>query len=184
MQKNAPVLAWLDLEMTGLDPDHCGIVELALILTDASLEEIAPPLELVIWQPPAVIARMPPFVRQMHEGSGLLAKVERSEIDVKDAEHEVMGVLAKHAPYRQARLAGNSIAQDRRFLRRYMPAVDQYLHYRTVDVSTLKELAYWWNNYRHSKPKDGRHTAMADIRASIDELKAYRKHVWQAPPSV
>src|SRR6476659_2775460 len=130
----------MDLEMTGLDPETCGIVQMAIILTDTHLNEVAPPLELTIWQPPAVLEAMSPFVRAMHQKSGLLPHIEKSEVSVEDAEHEAMRLIAPHAPYRTARLCGNSIGQDRRFLVKYMPRLEGYLHYRQIDVSTLKEL--------------------------------------------
>jgi oligoribonuclease len=180
-KKAPPVLCWLDLEMTGLDPKTCGIVQAAMILTDVHLKELAPPLELCIWQPPDVLARMCPFVRQMHQKSGLLSQVERSEVSVEDAEREMMELLTRHAPYRTARLCGNSIAQDRAFLQPYMPALDTYLHYRQLDVSTLKELGKYWYGIKYKKPKDGQHTALFDIRQSIAELRYLREHLFKAP---
>lgn len=178
-QKPSPVLAWLDLEMTGLCPKACAIVEMALIVTDAELKPLAPPLELVIWQPDSVLETMAPFVRQMHEKSGLLPRIRRSEVTVADAEQEALRLLTQHAPYRTARLAGNSIGQDRRFLTAYMPALENYLHYRQLDVSTLKELALWWDGYRYQKSAEGRHTALFDVQQSIAELQAYRDNVWR-----
>lgn len=177
--KHPPIMAWLDLEMTGLCPKTCAIVELALIVTGPDLQPLAPPLELVVWQPDSVLEQMSPFVRQMHQRSGLLDKVRRSEVSVADAEQEAMRLLTAHAPYRTARLSGNSISQDRRFLTEYMPAFENYLHYRMVDVSTLKELATWWSDYRFRKPDDGRHTALFDVQQSIAELAAYRANVWR-----
>lgn len=171
------ILVWIDLEMTGLDPKTCGIVQLAMILTDRMLTELAPPLELTIWQPEEVLARMSPFVRQMHEESGLLPQIRKSELDLEDAERQVLEILAPIAAYRTACLAGNSVWQDRRFLTEFMPAFDNYLHYRLIDVSTLKELAFWWYKARYEKPKAGKHTALFDIRQSIAELKYLRQQV-------
>ena len=178
-QHQPPVLVWLDYEMTGLDPETCAIVQMAIILTDTQLNELAPPLELTIWQPDSVLERMNPFVRTMHEKSGLLPLIRKSEVSVEDAEQEALRLITPRAPYRTARLCGNSIGQDRRFMVKYMPCFESYLHYRQVDVSTLKELAVWWNNVKFSKPDDGRHTALFDIRQAIAELRYYREHIWK-----
>ena len=172
------VLAWLDLEMTGLNPDHCAIVQLALILTDENLNELVPPLELNVWQPESVLERMSPFVRAMHEKSGLLPLVRRSEVSLEEAEQECLRLLTPHAPYRTARLCGNSIGQDRRFLVSQMPIFEGYLHYRQIDVSSIKELARWWQGVKFSKAEGGQHTALCDIRQSIAELKYYRSEVF------
>ncbi len=174
-----PLLAWVDLEMTGLDPETCAIVQLAMILTDTELNEVAPPLELTIWQPDAVLAEMSPFVRAMHEKSGLLAQIPLSKTSVADAEQKALELLSQHAPYRTARLAGNSIGQDRRFLVRYMPAFEGYLHYRQIDVSTIKELAGYWHKIHYEKPDTGKHTALCDIKQSIAELRHYRSTLWR-----
>ena len=171
-----PVLVWMDLEMTGLDPETCAIVQMAIIVTNSQLEELAPPLDLTIWQPEPVLATMSPFVRAMHEKSGLLAAIRRSEVSVLEAEHEAMKLITPRAPFRIGRLCGNSIGQDRRFLCKYMPMLEGYLHYRQVDVSSIKELALWWKNIKYSKAEGGQHTALFDIRQSIAELKYYREH--------
>lgn len=178
-----PVLLWLDLEMTGLDPKNCAIVQMALIATDTDLNELAQPLELTIWQPDSVLERMSPFVRQMHEKSGLLAQIRQSEVSLEEAEQEALHYATRHAPYRTARLCGNSIGQDRRFLFEYMPSFESYLHYRQIDVSTLKELGVWWNNHTFSKPDGAQHTALFDVRQSIAELKYYRERFWCAKGS-
>src|SRR6185437_6239883 len=170
----------MDLEMTGLDPDTCAIVQMAIILTDTNLNELAPPLELTIWQPPQVLQAMSPFVRAMHEKSGLLHRIERSEVSVDEAEQEAMKLVTGHAPFRTARLCGNSIGQDRRFLYKYMPLLESYLHYRQLDVSTLKELAGYWHNIKFQTPDGAQHTALFDIRQSIAELKFYREN-WVRP---
>ncbi len=177
MERN--VLAWMDLEMTGLDPDTCAIVQLAMVLTDSELNELAPPLELTIWQPETVLGAMSPFVRAMHEKSGLLEQVRASQISVPEAEREAVELLAKHAPFRTARLCGNSIGQDRRFLVRYMPVLEGYLHYRQVDVSSIKELAGWWYGSKFEKPDVGKHTALHDVQQSIAELRYYRTSVFR-----
>jgi oligoribonuclease len=173
------VLCWLDLEMTGLDPETCAIVQLAMVLTDPKLKPLAPPLELTIWQPDSVLATMSPFVRAMHEKSGLLSQIRASQISLAEAEQEALGLLTRHAGYRSARLCGNSIGQDRRFLVKYMPAFDGYLHYRQIDVSTLKELASWWYGIKFDKPDTGKHTALHDVMQSLAELEHYQKNIFR-----
>lgn len=181
MPPKKTVFAWLDLEMTGLDPATCAIVEMALILTDGDLQPLAPPLELVIWQPEEVMARMSPFVRELHTKTGLLPKIARSEVSLQDAEREAMRLITQHAGYGEARLCGNSIYTDRAFIRAHMPQFEGYLHYRMVDVSSFKELGVAWNNYRYRKPDGAQHTALFDIQQSIAELQAYRENLWRAP---
>lgn len=175
------VLVWLDLEMTGLSPESCAIVQMAIVLTDAELCELAPPLDLTLWQPDSVLERMSPFVRAMHEKSGLLKQIRQSKVSLEDAERAALELVSRHAPYRTARLAGNSIGQDRRFLVKYMPAFEGYLHYRQIDVSTLKELGHWWYGLTFEKNEAGQHTALYDIRQSLAELHYYRKNMFRAP---
>ncbi|MCK5691012.1 oligoribonuclease, partial [Myxococcota bacterium] len=139
-----PLLAWVDLEMTGLEPDTDVIVQMALILTDTELNEVAPPLDITIWQPESALEKMCPFVRQMHTKNGLLPEIQKSQISVADAEKQALKLLSKHTKYGEALLCGNSIWQDRRFLVRYMPSFTSYLHYRMIDVSTIKQLSKWW----------------------------------------
>jgi oligoribonuclease len=180
MNDKRTVWCWLDCEMTGLDPYSCHIIQIAMILTDQNLEELDSPLVLNIWQPQSVLDKMCPYVRSMHEKSGLLAEVSRASIDVHDAEHAVLKLLSKYAPYRTAKLCGNSITQDRRFLWTHMPHFENYLHYRQIDVSTLKELYYWWNQKKYQKSDEGQHTALFDIRQSIEELRYYRDYAWKS----
>lgn len=175
------MMVWIDMEMTGLCPQSCAIVEIAVILTDRNLEPVDHPLELVIWQPPSVLERMEPFVRNMHEKSGLLDRIKRSQISVAGAERQALELVSRYCKAGTARLCGNSIDQDRRFMREYMPALEGYMHYRNVDVSSLKELAKWWNNLKYVKPEEGQHTALHDIQQSIAELRYYRKHFLQPP---
>jgi oligoribonuclease len=170
-------LVWIDLEMTGLSPESCGIVQMGMILTDIDLNELAPPWEVTIWQPESVLERMSPFVRNMHEESGLLPKVRASQVAVEDAERLALEILNKQVAYRAGRLSGNSVWQDRRFLMRYMPTFDSYLHYRQIDVSTLKELSANWYKKSFAKPQTGEHTALFDIQQSIAELKFLRKEI-------
>lgn len=175
MSDAQPTLVWVDLEMTGLEVESCGIIEMAMVITGKDLEPVAE-LERVVWQPEEVLARMSPFVREMHTKNGLLDKVRASHTSVAEAEGDAVALLAAHAPFREGILAGNSVHADRRFLARYMPTFERFLHYRQVDVSTLKVLIRAW--YPDAPPfeKQGQeHTALADIRASIAELRHYRQ---------
>ncbi len=173
-------LVWLDMEMTGLDPDRCSPIEVALLMTTPELEELDA-MEMVIWQPNEVLDRMEPFVRRMHTDNGLLERVRASEFSVADAERRMLTMLARWTKPGEGVLAGNSIHQDRRFLARYFPTVHGYLHYRMVDVSTIKELARRWYGPEVLFNKGNTdHTALADVRSSIAELKHYREAVFKA----
>jgi oligoribonuclease len=174
MADDAPILIWVDLEMTGLDVESCAIIEMAVVVTGADLEPRAE-LERVIWQPDEVLDRMSPFVRDMHTKNGLLERVRASQTSLADAENEALALVTKHCGFREGILAGNSIHTDRRFLARYMPAFERFLHYRQVDVSTLKVLGRAWYPNAAAFEKEGKeHTALADIRESIAELRHYR----------
>ncbi|MEM6732324.1 MAG: oligoribonuclease, partial [Myxococcota bacterium] len=151
MSANGPKLVWMDLEMTGLDPKSCAVVQMAIIITDTELNQLADPLDIVIWQPDSVLETMGPFVRDMHTKTGLLEKIRSSSIALEDAERAGLELITRHAPFKTARLCGNSIGQDRRFLYEHMPALENYLHYRQIDVSTLKEIAGWWFEARFEK---------------------------------
>jgi len=170
-------LVWLDMEMTGLDPLRDVPLQMAVIITSSELEELAS-VEVTIWASEAAIAGMEPIPRDMHIANGLLNEVRKSPYSVADSEKKVMELLAKWVPYREGILCGNSIHQDRRFLQRYFPVIDGYLHYRMVDVSSIKELAKRWygQDAMYSKGK-GTHTALSDVRESIEELKHYRQKV-------
>ncbi len=181
------VLVWLDMEMTGLDPDKERIIEVAMILTDGQLAEIATGPELVIHQGDEVLAAMDDWNKSHHGASGLVERVRASTITDGDAEAAVLAFLAAHVPAKERPvLAGNSIHQDRRFVRRYMPALDKRLHYRMVDVSTVKELARRWYPELVAKlpAKKETHRALDDVRESIDELRWYRDHVFAARGTV
>lgn len=172
-------LVWIDLEMTGLDPERCSIIELGLIITGADLTPIAQ-LERVVWQPDEVLARMDPFVRDMHTRNGLLERVRASKQGQADVEREALTLVAAHCAFREGVLAGNSIYQDRRFLTRHMPQLEGFLHYRQVDVSSLKVLARAWYGPAAEFKKDGKnHTALDDIQASLDELRHYRAQLFR-----
>jgi oligoribonuclease len=180
------VLVWLDMEMTGLDPGKERIIEVAAIVTDGNLAELATGPDLVIHQPDEVLAAMDDWNRTHHTASGLVERVKASAVTEDDAEAQLLAFVQAHAPSPKDRpvLAGNSIHQDRRFIRRYMPRLDARLHYRMVDVSTIKELARrWYPQIIAKQPqKKDTHRALDDIRESIDELRYYRAHVFAAPP--
>jgi oligoribonuclease len=181
------VLVWLDMEMTGLDAERERIIEIATILTDGQLTEIAVGPELVIHQPDEILAAMDDWNTKHHGASGLTQRVRESMIHEAEAEAQTLAfinarVSAKDRPV----LAGNSIHQDRRFIRRYMPALEKRLHYRMVDVSTIKELARRWypDAIARQPQKRDTHRALDDIRESIDELRYYRSQVFApAPPA-
>lgn len=176
-------LVWLDMEMTGLDPAREVPIQLAVIITSSELEELAA-IELTLWAPESALAAMEPIPREMHLANGLLEEVRRSNLSVAEGEKKVMELLTRWVPYREGILCGNSIHQDRRFLNKYFPVIDGYLHYRMVDVSSLKELVKRWYGPAAAYTKgQGKHTALADVRESIDELRHYRKMVMVPPPS-
>lgn len=171
---SAENLVWIDLEMTGLDVDRDVILQAALIVTDRKLQPLEE-LNLDVWQPDDRLLTMSPFVRDMHTKTGLLERVRVSRIDVADAEKRLLERIAAHCPY-PATVCGNTIWQDRKFIDRYMPGLSRYLHYRMVDVSSLKVLARAWygESALFQKPKKGEHDALVDIRNSIAELAHYR----------
>src|SRR3954471_1102300 len=180
----ADVLVWLDMEMTGLDPERERIIEVATILTDGQLTEIATGPELVIHQSDEILAGMDDWNKSHHGGSGLVDRVKASMISDADAEAQTIAFINQYVPAKDRPvLAGNSIHQDRRFIHRYMPALDKRLHYRMVDVSTIKELARRWFPALIAKipPKKETHRALDDIRESIDELRFYKQHLFAAP---
>ena len=179
------VLVWIDMEMTGLDPDKERIIEIATILTDGQLTEIAVGPHLVIRQDDAILAAMDDWNKSHHGASGLTERVKSSTITDADADAQTLAFLNEHISHKERPvLAGNSIHQDRRFIRRYMPALEKRLHYRMVDVSTIKELARRWFPAIIAKqpPKKETHRALDDIRESIDELRYYKANVF-APPA-
>jgi oligoribonuclease len=184
----ADVLVWLDMEMTGLEPDRERIIEMATILTDGNLVEIATGPDLVIHQSDELLAAMDDWNRKHHGGSGLVERVKASTISEADAEAQTVAFINAHVSAKDRPvLAGNSIHQDRRFVRRYMPVLEKRLHYRMVDVSTIKELARrWFPSIISKQPqKKETHRALDDIRESIDELRFYRQHVFlpATPPA-
>lgn len=175
------MLVWMDLEMTGLDPVRHVIVEIATIITDDQLEVVAEGPDLVVYQPPEAMAEMDEVVHEMHARSGLLPAIGASSISLEDAGAQTLAFIAQHVPEpRTVPLCGNSIGTDRRFLATYLPAIEDYLHYRSVDVSTLKELARrWYPKVLAAQPrKASAHRALDDIKESINELRFYREHLF------
>ena len=171
-------LVWIDLEMTGLDPERERIIEIAVVVTDSQLSEVATAPVLAVRQPDAVLDAMDEWNRTTHGRSGLTARVRESTISEPDAEETMLAFLREHVPQRVSPMCGNSVCQDRRFLARYMPRLEAYFHYRNLDVSTLKELARRWKpDLAKGFSKKNRHEALSDIRESIDELRYYREHL-------
>ena len=171
-------IVWADCEMTGLDPDRHVLVEIAVIVTDANLNPLDEGIDLVIHASDEELAEMDDFVTKMHNSSGLTEQIRESKISLQDAEAQVVEYLKKYVPVSgMAPLAGNSIATDRTFITRYMPDLDGFLHYRMIDVSSIKELARRWHPriYNGQPEKGMAHRALADIRESIRELAFYRE---------
>jgi oligoribonuclease len=168
-------LAWLDLEMTGLDPDRDRIIEIAIVVTDSELRTLAEGPVVAVHQPDTVLAAMDAWNTGTHTRSGLVARVRASTLAEADAEARMLAFLAEHVPAKASPMCGNSICQDRRFLARWMPGLEGHFHYRNLDVSTLKELVRRWKpELAKGLTKQGKHEALADIYESIDELKYYR----------
>jgi oligoribonuclease len=177
-------LVWIDCEMTGLDPELDCLVEVAVVITSSDLEVLDPGLDVVIKPRPDSLKNMSDFVRQMHTTSGLINEFENG-LELADAEVVILDYIKRFIPdARTAPLAGNSIGTDRMFLNRYMPALDQHLHYRNIDVSSIKELSRRWypRVYFQLPKKTGDHRALADILESIQELRYYRKTVFVELP--
>ena len=176
------VLVWMDLEMTGLDTDRHVIVEVATLVTDDDLAIVAEGPDLVVATPPEALEAMDEFVRTMHTKSGLLEEITASTLTLAEAGEATLAFIRAHVPKaRTVPLAGNSIGTDRRFLATYLPEIEEYLHYRSVDVSTVKELARrWYPEVMAGAPdKAGGHRAMDDIRESVAELAYYRAAVFK-----
>ncbi|MCC7516259.1 MAG: oligoribonuclease [Pseudomonadales bacterium] len=170
-------LIWIDLEMTGLNPDTDVIIEIATIVTDGDLNVLAEGPSLAIRQPQAVMDAMDEWNTRQHGGSGLTARVLSSAIDTAEAERQTLAFLAQWVPAGASPMCGNSICQDRRFLWRGMPQLEAFFHYRNLDVSTVKELAKRWRpEVAEGVKKNSSHLALDDIRDSIAELQHYRKY--------
>jgi len=176
MPQDANHLVWLDMEMTGLDPDRNRILEVAVVVTDARLGAVAEGPVLVVHQADRVLGAMDDWNRTTHGRSGLVDRVRVSGLSEADAEERLLAFLAGHVPAKASPMCGNSICQDRRFLARWMPRLEGYFHYRNLDVSTLKELMRRWRpDLARGVVKQGKHEALADIYESIEELKYYRE---------
>ncbi|WP_114560956.1 oligoribonuclease [Desertihabitans aurantiacus] len=177
-------LVWIDCEMTGLDLERDALVEVAALVTDSDLNVLGEGIDVVIKPPASALEQMGDFVREMHTSSGLLAQLEHG-LELAEAERRVLEHIRQYVPEaRKAPLAGNTIGTDRAFLLRQMPELEAHVHYRNVDVSSLKELARRWypRIYFNSPAKGGNHRALADIQESIEELRYYRDTLFVAPP--
>ena len=180
MAQDASRLIWIDMEMTGLDPDLDRIIEVAIVITDNDLETVVESPALVVHQDDARLAAMDAWNQSTHARTGLIDKVKASTLDEAAVETAMLAFLREQVPARVSPMCGNSICQDRRFLARWMPKLEDYFHYRNLDVSTLKELAKRWKpDMARGIVKRGAHTALADIHESIDELKYYRQNFLQ-----
>jgi oligoribonuclease len=171
-------LVWIDLEMTGLYPDRDRIIEVAVVVTDAQLQQRVEGPVFAIHQSDAVLDAMDAWNKGTHGKSGLIDRVKASTVDEEQAQHDVIEFLKHYVPKNTSPMCGNSICQDRRFLANYMPKLEEFFHYRNLDVSTLKELARRWKpEVLGGFKKAQKHTALADIHESIDELLYYREHL-------
>jgi oligoribonuclease len=170
-------LVWLDMEMTGLDPEKERIIEVAAVVTEPDLTVVAESPVLVVHQSDELLAAMDKWNQSTHGKSGLIDKVKASTLSEAQAEQQMLAFLRAHVRPGKSPLCGNSVSQDRRFMYRYMPALEQFFHYRTIDVSTLKELARRWRpGLLKGFTKQSKHEALADIYESIDEMRYYREH--------
>ncbi|KYN09727.1 putative oligoribonuclease [Trachymyrmex cornetzi] len=179
--KNTNYIVWIDMEMTGLDVDKDHILEIACVVTDKKLNIVSEELNIVIHQSDAILENMNDWCKETHTKTGLVENSRSSTISLEEAEKTVLDFLKKHIHERSCPLAGSSVYMDRFFLYKNMPLVNNYLHYRIIDVSTIKEIARRWNpNVYNSMPKKRvNHRALDDIKESINELKHYKKHFFK-----
>jgi oligoribonuclease len=184
MPKSKDNLVWIDCEMTGLDPEKDVLIEIAVIITDNDLNVVEEGPCVAIHQAESKLANMDNWNKTHHSESGLLTRVRQSRIKTDDAEKEVLKFVRKHCYKGKSPLCGNSIGQDRRFLVKYMPRLNDLFHYQSIDVSSIKQLVMrWYPEDYHMRPKNGAHRALADIMESIEELKHYRDKVFRTTPS-
>jgi len=177
MAQDANHLVWLDMEMTGLEPERERIIELAMIVTDNDLQTVAESPVWVVHQLDTQLDAMDDWNKKTHGHSGLVERVRASSMDEAAVEAAALTFMQQYVPQRASPMCGNSIGQDRRFMARYMPSLETWFHYRNLDVSTLKELCRRWKpELAKGFVKKGEHTALSDIRESIEELKYYREH--------
>ena len=177
LKKSDQNLVWLDCEMTGLDPEKERLIEIAIIVTGPQLTPRIEGPVLAIHQSDEVLNQMDKWNKGTHGKSGLIDKVKASAVTEADAEAQILAFISQYVPKSSSPLCGNTISQDRRFLVKYMPKLEAYLHYRNIDVSTFKELAKRWRpEVYNSFKKQQKHTALADVHESIDELEHYREH--------
>ena len=184
VQPNEYRLVWLDMEMTGLDPEKERIIEVAVVVTEPDLTVVAEGPVLVIHQPAEILDAMDNWNRATHGKSGLTDRVRASSLSESEAENQLIAFLSQYVPPGKSPLCGNTVSQDRRFMFRYMPKLEQFFHYRTIDVSTIKELARRWRPaLLKGFEKRSKHEALADIYESIDELRYYRDTFIRIDPS-
>ena len=173
-------LVWMDMEMSGLDPKICGILEIATLVTDKDLNLIEQGPVFVIHQPDSLLETMDTWNKEHHTKSGLLEAVRKSNLTVTEAEQRTLDFVSKHCHPKSSPLCGNTIYQDRRFLIEYMPKLEDFFHYRLIDVSTIKELVKrWFGPELQAPPKKQNHKALEDIMETVEELKFYRKMVFK-----
>jgi oligoribonuclease len=178
MAQDPNALIWIDMEMSGLDPETERVLEIAIVITDSQLNTVAEAPVLVIHQPDALLDAMDNWNKATHRKSGLIDRVRASTLTEAQAEEQMIAFLAQYVPKGVSPVCGNSVHQDRRFLVKYLPKLDEYFHYRLIDVSTLKELARRWKpEVLAGMVKHGKHEALADIHESIAELRYYREQI-------
>jgi oligoribonuclease len=178
MAQDSSRLIWIDMEMSGLNPDTDKVLEVAIVITDVNLNTVAEAPTLVVHQSDAVLERMDDWNKSAHSKSGLIDRVKASALTEREVDERMVAFLADYVPPRISPMCGNSVHQDRRFMARYLPQLEDYFLYRNLDVSTLKELARRWKpGIMNGLVKHGKHEALADIHESIDELKYYREHL-------
>ncbi len=177
MAQDVNNLIWLDMEMTGLNPDTDHIIEVAMVISDSQLETVAESPVLVVHQATSILEGMDDWNKSTHARTGLIEKVKASALNDAKVEEQMLAFLEQHVPANTSPMCGNSICQDRRFMARWMPKLEEYFHYRNLDVSTLKELAKRWKpEILSGIAKQGKHEALADIYESIEEMKYYREN--------